>query len=99
MDRNERPPEQHTPTPPQLSAAARILTAAADLLDADPDDTLTATSWFETFNKAAATVTDGMRIADADDARDIAWTAVPHAPLGATRADWQQRIRQIAEGL
>lgn len=79
--------------------AALILTEAAEQLDSEPTKTLTATDWYETFSRAAAKITDGIPISQADRAIDIAWNAVPHAPLGATRADWQQRVRQITEGL
>lgn len=80
----------------QPSPAARILTTAAERLDTNPEQVLTATAWFEEFNQAAVTATDGLSIPETDLAIDIAWSAVPHAPTGATRAEWQQQLRRVA---
>lgn len=104
MDRIDQPPEQPSPAPAepksrQRLVAALILTEAAEHLDTEPTGVLTETAWFEIFNRAASKITDGIAIAVADLAIDIAWNAMPHAPLGATRGDWQQRVRQIAEGI
>lgn len=111
MDRIDQPPEQPTPRTDdptvdqgeqksrQRLVAALILTEAAEQLDTEPTGILTETAWFETFNRAAAKITDGIGIADTDLAIDIAWNAIPANPLGATRADWQQRVTQIAGDL
>ncbi|MFE2712258.1 hypothetical protein ACFXKI_09770 [Streptomyces mirabilis] len=96
----DQPDQQPSPAQPKrLLTAALILTEAAEQLDGEPDTVLTETAWFEVFNKAAGKITDGLLIADADLAIDIAYNAVPHAPLGATRGDWQARVRQIAEAI
>jgi hypothetical protein len=79
--------------------AALILTEAAEQLDSEPTGILTETAWFEVFNRAAAKITDGIPVTEADLAIGIAYNAIPHAPLGATRADWQNRVRHIVEGI
>ncbi|MFE2967558.1 hypothetical protein ACFXKC_28570 [Streptomyces sp. NPDC059340] len=103
-NRIDQPPEGPTPRangeqPKRLLTAALILTEAAEQLDSEPTGILTATGWYETFNRAAAKITDGLAIADADLAIDIAWNAIEPTPLGATRAAWQARVRQIVEGI
>jgi hypothetical protein len=104
VDRNERPPEQPSPAPAepksrQRLVAALILTEAAEHLDTEPTGILTETAWYETFNRAAAKITDGIPIAVADLAIDIAWNAIEPTPLGATRAAWQAKVRQTAEDI
>ncbi|MFF7881006.1 hypothetical protein ACH40F_07990 [Streptomyces sp. NPDC020794] len=111
MDPNERPPDQPSPRTPdpetgegeqkskQRLVAALILTEAAEHLDTEPTGILTETAWYETFNRAAGKITDGIPIADADLAIDIAWNAIEPTPLGATRAAWQARVRQTAEDI
>lgn len=100
----DQPDQRPSPAPAEPKSrerlvAALILTEAAEHLDTEPTGTLTETAWYETFNRAATKITDGLPIAETDLAIDIAWNAVPPTPLGATRADWQNRVRQTAEGI
>lgn len=98
MDRNERPPEQHTPEPPP-SFAAQILTVAARILDMRPEAPVDRTAARDALGIATHAVTG---TAPKQVREDSAWRALQAMPAadGPGTCHWYaDRLRATAEAV